>query len=246
MKEKVAEKKETRQAGQEAVRVRLRLFAIYREAVGERERLVDLPPGATPLGLWRQLAQQYPRLQAYRNALVVAINGEYAPLEQPLRDGDEVAFIPPVSGGALYRIVEEEISLDELSRAVASPEMGAIVTFLGTARRHSRGREVEYLEYDAYPEMALSKMREIGEEIRRRWGTDRVAMIHRVGRLKLGEASVGIAVATPHRREAFEACRYAIDRLKELAPIWKKEVWVGGAEWIEEGGPPNLRASVDE
>ncbi|HID87231.1 MAG TPA: molybdenum cofactor biosynthesis protein MoaE [Anaerolineae bacterium] len=116
------------------------------------------------------------------------------------------------------------------------PGAGAIATFLGTVRDHSRGRRVLYLEYDAYPEMAERTLRQIGEEIRERWGLDRVAIVHRIGRLEIGEASVAIAVAAPHRAEAFEACRYAVDRLKEIVPIWKKEVWEGGEYWVEENG----------
>jgi molybdopterin synthase catalytic subunit len=163
----------------------------------------------------------------------VAVNGEYASLDRPLNEGDEVAFIPPVSGGS-FRVTDEEIRVQELIDEVRSEEAGAIVLFLGTPRRRSRGREVEYLEYEAYPEMAEAKLREIGQEIKERWGLDRVAIVQRIGRVKLGEASVAIAVAAPHRKEAFEAARYAIDRLKEMAPIWKKEVWEGGEEWIEE------------
>ena len=150
---------------------------------------------------------------------------------ESIQEGDEVAFIPPVSGGS-FRVTDEEIRLQELIDEVRDEEAGAIVTFLGTVRRHSRGRAVQHLEYEAYPEMAEKKLEEIGQEMQERWGV-RAAIVQRVGHLEVGEASVAIAVAAPHRREAFEAARYAIDRLKEIVPIWKKEFYEGGEEWIE-------------
>ena len=133
----------------------------------------------------------------------------------------------------MFKIVENPISMDELIRAVEDPGAGAIVTFLGVVRDNNLGRKVHYLEYEAYPEMAVPAMQRIAEEIRQKWDVKHVAMVHRVGRLEIGEASVGIAVSAAHRAEAFEACRYAIDRLKEIVPIWKKEVWEGGEYWIE-------------
>jgi molybdopterin synthase catalytic subunit len=140
---------------------------------------------------------------------------------------------------SLFKIVDEPIDVAWLAEVVRSDECGAVCTFLGVARLYSRGREVIHLEYEAYPEMAEKKMAEIAREIQERWGTDRVAMLHRTGVLKIGEASVGIAVASPHRRESFEACQYAIDRLKTIVPIWKKEVWSNGEQWIGwEGQPP--------
>ena len=115
---------------------------------------------------------------------------------------------------------------------VEDPGCGAAVTFVGNVRRENEGREVDYLEYEAYPGMAEAKMAQIGDEIRARWGLERVAMVHRLGRCEVGEASIVIAIASPHRREAFEACHYAIDRVKEIVPIWKREVWTDGAVWI--------------
>ena len=135
----------------------------------------------------------------------------------------------------MFRITEDEITAQMVIEAVEHPAAGAIATFLGTVRDHSQGKRVLYLEYDAYPAMAEKTLRQIGEEIGERWGLYRVAIVHRVGRLEIGEASVAIAVAAPHRAEAFEACRYAIDRLKEIVPIWKKEVWEGGEYWVEGG-----------
>jgi molybdopterin synthase catalytic subunit len=150
-----------------------------------------------------------------------------------LTEDDEVALIPPVSGGLdVFEIVDTPLSGDALVKAVGQDTSGAIASFLGVVRGYARGRKVSYLEYDAYREMAVAKMRQIREEIRARWPVDGVAITHRVGRLGIGEASVAIAVSSPHRREALQACAYAIERLKEIVPIWKKEVWADGAEWI--------------
>jgi molybdopterin synthase catalytic subunit len=132
----------------------------------------------------------------------------------------------------MFKIVEQPIDPQELITHVRTDADGAVDVFLGVARRWSRGREVVHLEYEAYPEMATRKMEEIAEEVRLKFGVERVAMVHRVGVLEIGEASVCIAVASPHRAEAFKACQYAIDRLKEIVPIWKKEVWSDGSQWI--------------
>jgi molybdopterin synthase catalytic subunit len=137
----------------------------------------------------------------------------------------------------VYRITEEPIRPDTLFDLVRSDADGAVVTFAGVVRDNSLGRETEHLFYDAYREMAERKLREIGAEVRARWGLDRVAILHRVGRMEIGEISVLIAVASPHRREAFEACHYAIDRLKQTVPIWKKEVWTDGETWVEGARP---------
>ena len=132
----------------------------------------------------------------------------------------------------MFKIVDHPLDVGELAQLVRSDADGAVCTFLGVARKYSRGREVVHLEYEAYPEMAEKKMAEIGDELRVKFGAERVAILHRTGVLKIGEASVAIAIATPHRREAFAACQYAIDRLKEVVPIWKKEVWSDGQQWI--------------
>ena len=134
----------------------------------------------------------------------------------------------------MFKITSEEIELGDVIRAVKAGDAGAIVHFLGVVRNNTEGREVSYLEYEAYPPMAEKKMAEIAQEIHEKWGLDRVAMIHRVGRLEIGEVSVAVAVASPHRKEAFEACHYAMNRLKQIVPIWKREVWVDGEEeWVK-------------
>ena len=136
---------------------------------------------------------------------------------------------------APYQIIREPLDAREIIDQVAAADCGAISVFIGTVRNHARGRSVLYLEYEAYDEMALKKMAEIGEEMKRRWGVERIAIIHRAGRVEIGEASVIIAVASPHRREALEACDFGIETLKKTVPIWKKEVWEDGEVWIGEG-----------
>ena len=131
-----------------------------------------------------------------------------------------------------FWLTNDRLDAAAVAALVEDPGCGAAVTFVGTVRRENDGREVDYLEYEAYPGMAEAKMAEIGQEIAQRWGLDRVAIAHRLGRCEVGEASIVIAVASPHRREAFEACHYAIDRVKEIVPIWKREVWRDGAVWI--------------
>jgi molybdopterin synthase catalytic subunit len=211
----------------------VKLFAGAREAVGVRELLFEAQDGLTTGGLLRELAAQYPRLAPMLGSLRVAVNREYAEGDRRLQAHDEVALIPPVSGGVdLFEITAAPLSVDALIRSVSRRSSGAVATFLGVVRESSRGRQVIRLEYDAYPEMAVPTMRTIGEEIRRRWPIDRIAIVHRVGALAVGDASVAIAVAAPHRREALEACAYAIERLKEIVPVWKREVWSDGAEWI--------------
>jgi len=144
----------------------------------------------------------------------------------------------------MFKIVDYALDASELAGLVRSDADGAVCVFLGVARKYSRGREVVDREYEAYPEMAEKKMAEIGDELRIKFGAERVAILHRTGVLQIGEASVAIAVATPHRREAFAACHYAIDRLKEIVPIWKKEVWSDGQQWIgwEGDAPADLAA----
>jgi len=132
----------------------------------------------------------------------------------------------------MFKVTDQPISIDDVVREVVDDPYGGITTFIGVVRGNSQGKKVLYLEYEAYDEMAEKKMREIGDEVCQRWEDSKIAMIHRVGHLEIGEASIVIAVATPHRKEAFEACRYAIDRVKQTVPIWKKEVWEGGETWV--------------
>jgi molybdopterin synthase catalytic subunit len=218
------------------VRVRVRLFARYREATG-RERLdLDIPEGATVETAWSALVGRHPELAAYRPFTLFAVGHDYVPAEHPLKEEDELCFFPPVSGGAgsdLYRVVEHPLSPDAIAAAVGDPGAGGVVIFSGVVRNETGGRPVKYLEYEAHAPMAEAKMREIGEAVRKRWrGVKRVAILHRLGRLEIGEPSVLIAVSAAHRAEAFEACRYAIDTLKRTVPVWKKEHFEDGEVWV--------------
>jgi len=218
------------------VRVRVRLFARYREALG-RERLeVDLPEGGTVESAWSAIADRHPELAPYRPFTLFAVGQDYVSPDHRLRPDDELCLFPPVSGGAaadIYRVVTEPLSPDAIADEVDDPGAGGIVIFSGVVRNETGGRPVKFLEYEAHAPMAEVKMREIGEAVRGRWpGVKRVAMLHRIGRLEIGEASVLIAVAAAHRGDAFEACRYAIDTLKHTVPVWKKEHFEDGEVWV--------------
>jgi MoaE-MoaD fusion protein len=206
--------------------VTVRLFAGLREQAGWSSREVE---AATVGDVWAALG-----LGEEPAGLLYAVNREYAPRERRLRDGDEVALIPPVSGGA-FRVTEEPLRLEAAVAEVADERAGGIATFTGTVRRRSRGREVLRLEYDAYAEMAEDVMAQLASELESAHDLCAVAIHHRVGRLEIGEASVVIAISAPHRQDALAACREAIDRLKETVPLWKKEVYEGGEEWIGRG-----------
>ncbi|BDG62069.1 molybdenum cofactor biosynthesis protein MoaE [Caldinitratiruptor microaerophilus] len=220
--------------------VRVRLFAGAAQAAGRRELSGDWA-GLTAGEVVQELARQFPSLGPLAPTLALAVNREYVEPDHRLQDGDELALIPPVSGGeeALFEVVTHPLSADAVARKVVAPEIGAVVTFVGTVREWTHGRRTVHLEYEAYPEMAVREMERIAREIGERWPGARVAISHRVGRLEIGEASVVIAVGTPHRAGAFDACRYAIDRLKQIVPIWKKEVWENGEAWVgAQSGPP--------
>jgi len=211
------------------VKVRVKLFAALREQAGTRERELELADGAGVGDVWGALG-----LGAEPRGLVYAVNRSYVDRETSLRDGDEVAVIPPVSGGA-FRLSDEPLSLEDVAREVASDDAGAIATFVGTTRAHSRGREVIRLEYEAYEGMAEAEMERIAGVLRDRHDVIDVAIHHRVGPVEIGETSVVIAVSAAHRAAAFDACREAIDTLKQTVPLWKKELYVGGEEWIGQG-----------
>jgi molybdopterin converting factor subunit 1 len=226
-----------------AVRVSVRLFAGLHDLVGQREVNLELADGATVADLRDQLASRYPAVVPFMNTLVCAVNEEYVSSEHRLSPGDQVALIPPVSGGSSaggrntaagrFRVTEEPLDPQRLVDLVRRDESGAVALFYGVVRNNSRGRRVLYLEYDAYPSMAVKKMRQVAAEVRSRWDITDVAISHRIGRLEIGETSLLVAVSAPHRREAFEACHYAVDRIKEIVPVWKKEVWEGGESWVE-------------
>ncbi|HUQ16518.1 MAG TPA: MoaD family protein [Candidatus Saccharimonadales bacterium] len=219
------------------MQVQVRLFASYREAAGVAQLALDLPDGATVGDAISAIAHRYPAIGPFGGdrALVAARNREYVARDATLRDGDEVALIPPVSGGADPRITVtgSALSLDAALAAVRGDDAGGVVVFLGTVRDHSRGKRVRHLEYEAYPEMAEAKLREIAERLERIHAPLRIALHHRVGDLRVGEIAVIVVAASPHREAAFAAARAAIDELKAVVPIWKKEHTDDGAVWIE-------------
>ncbi|HEX6491650.1 MAG TPA: molybdenum cofactor biosynthesis protein MoaE [Gaiellaceae bacterium] len=205
----------------------VRLFSGLREQAGF---------GACELEGVRRVGDVWPalRLGDEPAGLLYAVNRAYAGREHELADGDEVALIPPVSGGS-FRITEQPLSLEAAVAEVADTRAGAIASFTGTVRAESRERTVNYLEYEAYAEMAEDSMGGLAAELERRYELCAIAIHHRVGRVELGEASVVIAVSAPHRRDALAACKDAIDTLKRTVPLWKKEVYEGGEEWIGRG-----------
>jgi MoaE-MoaD fusion protein len=209
------------------VRVSVRLFAGLREQAGWSRR--ELDGVARVRDIWARLD-----LGREPEGLLYAVNREYADHDRELRDGDEVALIPPVSGGDV-RLSDEPLDLLAPVQEVRSDEAGAVATFVGTTRVHSRGRTVTHLDYEAYPEMAEEMMAALAASLQEKYDLCGVAIHHRVGRVAIGEPSVAIAVSAPHRGDALAACREAIDTLKETIPLWKKEVYEGGEEWIGRG-----------
>lgn len=238
--------------GRPTIRVRVRLFAIQRELAGTREVPLDLPSGATIEDAWQALVARYPVLAPGRASVRFARNGDYAAPTEPLADGDELACIPPVSGGAGSRILELSdgpLGADIVARLgdrLATPADGAIVGFVGRTRetpgtpapgqeaeaaRHA-GRSVDSLAYEAHEAMAIRLLETIADEIEARFGVERLAIVHRTGEVPLGEASIAVVACAPHRDAAFQAARYAIDETKARAPIWKAERFADGHVWI--------------
>ena len=207
--------------------ISVRLFAGLRERAGTGR--VELEDVARVEDIWPALG-----LGDEPPGLLYALNRRYVERSQELHDGDEVALIPPVSGGA-FVVTEEPLSLETVVAEVADERAGGIATFTGTVRRQSRGREVTHLEYEAYAEMAEDVMAKLAADLERRYDLCAVAIHHRTGRVEIGEASVVIAVSAPHRQDALAACKDAIDTLKETVPLWKKEIYEGGEEWIGRG-----------
>jgi MoaE-MoaD fusion protein len=219
------------------MRVLVRLFASYREAAGVGRMELELPPGATVKDAIASILKDHPLIAGGRQ-VVIAKNHDYVTPDEPLADGDEVALIPPVSGGATtvapIAVSPSALSLDDVLAAVRDSGFGGIVVFLGTVRDRSRGKRVTHLEYEAYAEMAETKMREIAQRLETKHAPLRLVMHHRVGDLAIGDIAVIVAAGAPHRDAAFSAARAAIDELKTVVPIWKKEHSDDGAVWIED------------
>ena len=225
------------------MRVRVLFFGLLKDVAGRASDAVELHPGATVAELLRHYEREIPRLSELLPSVALSVNQEYAGPEMELKANDEVGLLPPVSGGAEERdgpivksraaIVRDAIDSRELLNSIQRPEDGAGVIFEGVVRNNTRGRETRYLEYQAYEEMALKQMETLAAEALAQFAVRDVALVHRLGRLEIGEASVVIAVASAHRGPAFEACRWLIDTLKKTVPIWKKEFFVDGAVWAD-------------
>ncbi len=225
-------------------------FGVLKDVVGRTSDTVELTEGARVQDLLLYYARQAPRLEAMVPSLAISVNREYSSVDQPLCHGDEVALLPPVSGGCgegdklarKVRIVREPIDTAAVVNGVKRPEDGAAVIFEGVVRDNSRGRRTLYLDYEAYETMAQTRMESLALEARERFGVREAALIHRLGRLEIGETSVLIVVAAAHRGAAFEACRWIIDTLKKTVPIWKKEYFEDGAVWADgEAFPEEIR-----
>ena len=221
-----------------STQIQLRAFATVRHALGASILSLELPADSTVTDLLDRLKADYPLVSPHLDRIVVTVNQQYVDRSQTLQNGDEVAIFPPVSGGSQethVAISPDPIDAAELVKMVSEPGSGAVVTFAGLVRDNNLGRAVDYLEYEAYPEMAEVKLRQVVSEAREKWPKiRRVAVVHRVGHLALGETAVLVAVGAAHRDDgAFQAARYAIDRIKEIVPIWKKEGWADGEEWLE-------------
>ena len=225
------------------MKVNVRLFARYREAAGRDRVELDLPEGGTVEAAWEAVTGRFPALLPYRPFTLFAVANDYVPADRQLRSGEELCLFPPVSGGSangpadasadLIQVTTEPLSERALVEAVSDPSAGGIALFSGVVRDQTGERRVKFLEYEAHAPMAEAKMREIATLVRQRWPDVRkIAMAHRIGRLEIGESSVLIAVSSPHRRQAFEACHFAIDTLKETVPVWKKEYFEDGEVWV--------------
>lgn len=217
------------------MQISVKLFGAVREAAGTKELSLRLPAGARPADIWDRLVADYPDVERFGKRLAVSVNLEVTDFDVKLRDGDEVAFLPPVSGGSgMCSLSETPLDVGDVVARVAGPGMGGIVTFIGAVRDNARGREIRHLEYESYPEMAEREMERIAADASERWPGTRVAIAHRSGHLAIGELAVVVVAAAPHRSEAFSACRYAIDTLKQTVPIWKKEVATDGDYWVDD------------
>lgn len=220
------------------MQVRLLFFASLKDIVGARRLQIDVPAGATVADVLTHLESSYPRLKDYRPVVLTAINEEYVDQTARVSEGDEVAIFPPVSGGevasaSIYQITRDPIDARRIAQEMLRGEDGAICIFEGVVRNNSKGKRTLHLVYEGYESMALKKLEEIGLFVRQAWDIDGIAMIHRLGRLDIGETSVAVIVTSAHRRTAFDACHYAIDKLKKVVPIWKKEFFEDGEVWIE-------------
>jgi MoaE-MoaD fusion protein len=227
------------------MRVRVLFFGVLKDIVGAAEETAEAPPQATLGSLFDSYCDRFETLRERRSSILFARNREFATPEIALAENDEVAFLPPVSGGSsaalriedaaghLFAITREPIDSQQLARSLQRSEDGAVVVFEGVVRDNTKGRATTHLEYEAYEGLALEQMARIGREVAARFDIGRIGMVHRLGRLEIGEASVAVIATAPHRRAAFEAALEGINRLKREVPIWKKEFFADGAVWVE-------------
>ena len=225
--------------------VQVLFFGQLKDIVGRSSDHAELPEGARMETLFARFASEHPRLREMAGSIAMARNQEFVTLDEPLADGDEVAFMPPVSGGSgpwlahaedavsFYAITPDPLDPRALAERLQTGDDGAVITFEGVTRNNTKGRVTRYLDYECYAPMALAKMREIGEDLLAKTGIRAIGFIHRVGRLEIKEASVIIVVCSPHRQAAYDASLEAINRLKKLVPIWKKEYFADGEVWVE-------------
>ncbi|MEO8096673.1 MAG: molybdopterin converting factor subunit 1 [Acidobacteriota bacterium] len=228
------------------VRIRVLFFGVLRDITGLREDQVDLPDGGRVENVFEYYASRFPRLRETSSSIVLALNQQFSKPSEPLSENDEVAFLPPVSGGSdaflqeiadsggsFFAITRNPIDSRALVTRLQLPEDGGVVTFEGVTRNNTKGRATRFLEYEGYEGMAVQTMAKIGREIVAATGISRIGMIHRLGRLEIGEASVVIVATSPHRKAAFDAALDGINRLKKMVPIWKKEFFADGEVWVE-------------
>lgn len=216
------------------ITIRVLFFGAARDVVDRNPLSLSLEQAAAVSEVYQKLIAEFPDLERFGRSLLFAVNQEYATLDTDLRDGDELAIFPPVSGGNhdFFELTTEPIDVGAVARRVVLPECGATVTLDGFAREWTKGRQTKYLVYEAYDEMALSEMKRLGAEAHKRFDIAHIGIVHRTGHLDIGETSVVISVSAPHRKAAFEACEWAILELKRTVPIWKKEVYADGEQWI--------------
>jgi molybdopterin synthase catalytic subunit len=228
------------------VSIRVLFFGVLRDIVGLREDRLEVPEGGRLAWVFEHYAARFPRLQEMSASIVLARNQHFAAVSDAVSEGDEIAFLPPVSGGLgqftqqitdeagnFFALTRDPIDSADLRRRLLRGPDGAVVLFEGVARNNTKGRPTRYLEYECYQAMAVKMMAQIGAELAGRLPVSRIGMIHRLGRIEIGEASVVVAVAAPHRQPAFEAALDGINRLKRLVPVWKKEYFADGEVWVE-------------
>lgn len=229
------------------MKVQILFFARLKELLHQETVEITVPENSSVSDVFKVLTIQYPEIESFRKSILIAINQEFATWETLINEGDELALFPPVSGGQasstlfydsnvlgdVYQIVRKPIQVNKLTQQLGQGEDGAMVTFIGVVRNNTQGRSTMFLEYEGYEPMAIRKLSEIGTIIHRQWQIGHIGIVHRLGRLEIGEVSVAIVITSAHRKVAFEVCQYAIDTLKKIVPIWKKEFFEDGEIWVE-------------